>query len=63
MIRWLTDNWANVLVTALIAGAVVLAVISIIRDKRKGRSSCGGCCPGCAMAERCHSKKREDPEG
>ena len=49
-----------------------LLVYSLIRDKKKGKSSCCGGCAGCAMAGRCHpeacaatrtaSPSAEDPD-
>ena len=31
-----------------------LLIWSMIRDKKKGKSSCGGCCSSCAMGCHCH---------
>ena len=48
------------IITALIVGAVVLAiVISGIRNRKKGKSccSCGSSCGGCAMSGACHPKQ------
>ena len=58
MIEWLTDNRGNILVIAIIVFAVVLAVRSIIRNRKSGKNSCGCGCAGCAMADRCHSNKK-----
>ena len=41
----------------IIAGLILffgLLVYSLIRDKKKGKSSCCGGCAGCAMAGKCH---------
>ena len=46
---------ANILVLAAVIGIVTLAVISMIRDKKAGKSSCGCNCAKCAMAGKCHS--------
>lgn len=44
----------TIIICALLVGAVVIAIISIIRDKRKGKScSCG--CSSCAMRDTCHT--------
>ena len=45
-----------------IAGTVLVAVIAsvivaLVRNKRKGKSSCGCQCEHCAMAGSCRSKK------
>ncbi|MCR4671359.1 MAG: FeoB-associated Cys-rich membrane protein [Saccharofermentans sp.] len=66
MLDWLILNWANILIIALVAGLVALAVISMLRDKKKGKSSCGCNCANCALAGKCHSaanikKRKPDP--
>ena len=45
-------NVWDILLLALIAGAVVLAVCKIHRDRKKGKGclSCGGNCSGCGLA-------------
>ncbi len=51
MLHWLTDNWGNITVIALVALAVVFAARSLIRDKRSGKCACGvscGSCGGCS---------------
>ena len=42
----------------IIAGLILffgLLLYSFIRDKKKGKSSCGGCCSSCAMG--CHCSR------
>ncbi len=55
MLEWLIANWANILIIALVIAILTLAVISMIRDKKAGKSSCGCNCANCAMAGKCHS--------
>lgn len=38
----------------IVAGIVFLAVRSIIRDKKNGKSLCGGNCGGCSCSGMCH---------
>ena len=48
---------ANLPTILIIAGLILffgLLVYSLIRNKKKGKSSCCGGCAGCAMAGRCH---------
>ena len=53
--------------TILIIAALVLffgfLLYTLIRDKKKGKSSCCGGCAGCAMAGHCHPNmaKPTDP--
>ena len=55
MLEWLYMNWANILIVGLVITLVVLALISMARDKKAGKSSCGCNCSNCAMAGKCHS--------
>ena len=63
MLEFLTANGGTLLIGALIAVAVVLILLKLRRDKRKGRSSCG--CENCPSAGMCHGgteqpKKKEN---
>ena len=55
MLEWLYNNLANILILLAVAGIVVLAIVTMIRDKKAGKSSCGCNCANCAMAGKCHS--------
>ena len=55
MLEWLYSNMANILIIAAVLGIVTLAIVSMIRDKKAGKSSCGCNCANCAMAGKCHS--------
>ena len=54
MASWLTQNIGTILISLLLALIVGGIVYSMIKDKRKGRSSCGCGCANCAMAGKCH---------
>ena len=48
---------ANLPTILIIAGLILffgLLVYSLVRDKKKGKSSCCGGCSGCPMAGKCH---------
>ena len=56
MLPWLSEHLGTVLI-----GVGLLLLIGCIawrmyQNKKKGRSSCGCGCSGCAMREHCHSK-------
>ena len=57
MLSWLTANIGTVLITLLLIAVVVLIVVKLRRDKKRGVSSCGGNCAHCAMRGNCHQKK------
>lgn len=59
MFTWLMENMATILISAVLLLMVAAAVASIVRGKRKGNSSCGCGCAGCAMNGACHPKREE----
>lgn len=57
MIGWLADN-ASTIIVGLILLVIVIGIIRhIIKDKLRGKSSCGCGCSNCAMKGSCHNKK------
>lgn len=50
----------TVLICIALTAVVGLIVFSLIRDKRKGKSSCGCNCAHCAMAGACHGDKKQE---
>ncbi len=57
MFSWIAENLATILVALVLAGIVAVIIVGMVRDKKKGKSSCGGHCAGCAMHGACHQKK------
>ena len=52
MIRWLYENIATIGISAVIVIFAVLAVIGVIKNRRKGKTcSCG--CEGCIYSKSC----------
>ena len=59
------DIIPTIIICALLVGAVVLAVISIVKDKKKGKGCGCGCSScsmsgACAMNGACHAAKNTD---
>lgn len=46
---------ATLIVGIIIAAVIFLAAGKLYRDKKSGRSSCGGSCAGCPGACPCHT--------
>lgn len=44
----------TLVICAILVAAVVLAIMSIVKDKKKGKG-CGCNCSGCAMSGACHA--------
>lgn len=59
MLFWVTKYLPTVLICAVLVVVVGLIVFSLIRDKRRGKSSCGCNCAHCAMAGACHGQKKK----
>lgn len=55
MLSVFTDNIGTVAVLAVLVAIVALIVVKMRRDKKSGKSSCGGGCAGCPMSGKCHA--------
>ena len=49
----------TIIALVIIGGIAALAVFSIVRDKKKGKCSCGNSCSACSMKGACHGKTDE----
>ncbi len=61
ILNWLAQNYGTVIICAIIVGIFALLIVSLIRDKKAGKSSCCGGCAGCAMSGQCHAAKASSP--
>ena len=57
MLTWISENIANIIICAVLIAVVAAIIVSMIRNKKKGKSSCGCGCADCPMGSTCHSKK------
>ncbi len=63
MLEWLSQHIATIIICAVLAVIFGLMLWSLLRDKKKGRSSCCGGCAGCAMAGHCHPEaNKSEPD-
>ena len=56
MFSWLTANLGTILIVLVLIVIVVGIVVKLRKDKKAGRSSCGGNCAHCAMHGSCHQR-------
>ena len=49
-----TGARGSILICAVLAAIVVLIIRGLVRDRKKGKSTCGANCAHCAMAGSCH---------
>lgn len=69
MLTWFMENMATIIISTVLLLAVAAVIVSMVRGKKKGKSSCGcsscpvgSCCPAGsrgAMNDACHSVKTE----
>lgn len=50
MLAWITENIGTILISAGLLLIVVLIIVKLVKDKKKGKSSCGCNCAHCAMS-------------
>ncbi len=55
MFAWLSANWINIILVAVLVLIVGLLLRGMIRDKKAGKPSCGGSCASCGACAGCAS--------
>ncbi len=58
MFTWLSANLINIILVAVLALIVGLLLRGMIRDKKAGKSSCGGNCASCGACSGCSACAR-----
>lgn len=53
MQNFVSNYLGTIIVAAVVAAILILVLVKYIKDKRAGKSSCGGC-QGCPNAQYCH---------
>ena len=59
MIAWILQNLATIIISLVLAAIVALIIVFLVKNKKKGKSSCGCNCAHCAMAGSCHSANQQ----
>ena len=57
MLNWITENLSTIIVSLVLVLIGAAIIRKLVRDKKKGKSSCGCNCAHCAMAGSCHKPK------
>ena len=66
MLAWLSANLINIVLIAVIVLITGMLIRSMIRDRKAGKSSCGGncascgVCSGCSACSKCSMMKKAD---
>ena len=58
MFAWLSANLINIVLVAVLVLIVGLLLGSMIREKKAGKSSCGGNCASCGACSGCSACAR-----
>ena len=56
MLTWLQNNMGTIAVAVIVFGLLVAIVVKMIRDKKRGKSSCCNCSQ-CALHGHCHKNE------
>ncbi len=59
MMNWIVSNGATIVVSLLLIGLFALIINKLYRDKKKGISTCGNACSGCAISGTCKGNVRK----
>ncbi|MBR4168205.1 MAG: FeoB-associated Cys-rich membrane protein [Lachnospiraceae bacterium] len=58
MMAWLIQNIGTIVITLLLIVIVAGIISRLIKDKKQGKSSCGGNCAHCRMCENCRGRQK-----
>ena len=58
MLQWICENIGTIVVGLILLAVVILVVRIMMRDKKQGKSSCGGNCASCGGCSGCHKDSR-----
>ena len=53
MLHWISANLSTILISIALLAIVVLIIRGLVRQKKQGKSSCGGNCGHCPMGGAC----------
>lgn len=56
MSEFLSKNLATIIVSLILAAAIILVIRKLYKDRKSGKSSCGCNCSVCPSSSVCHSK-------
>ena len=54
MFQGIAENAGTIIISLALLGLVTGIIIRLRKDKKQGKSSCGGSCGQCPMAGTCH---------
>lgn len=55
MLTWISANIGTIIISLVLLAVVGSIIAVMIKDKKKGKSSCGCSCGSCPMGGSCHN--------
>ncbi len=59
---WLLENLATILVGLALAALLGGIILHMLRQRKRGQTSCGCGCSNCAMRGECHAARAKNKE-
>ena len=59
MLSFLKANYLTIIIIAVLGLIVALIIRSLVKDKKSGKSSCGGDCSSCGGCKACGAPKKK----
>lgn len=56
---WLIENFGTIVAGGILVAVIGLVLYNMIRNKKKGKSSCGCGCSACPAAGSCHKAEKK----
>ncbi len=57
MMSWISANIGSIVVVIILLAVIAGIITVMVKDKKKGKSSCGGNCAHCPMGGSCRKSK------
>ena len=57
MLAWLTENISTIIICAVLVAVVAAIIVSMVKNRKKGKFSCGCGCSDCPISTSCNHKK------
>ena len=56
MLAWLAENLGTIVIALILFAVVTAVIVSMVRNRKKGKSSCGCDCAHCGCCGSCHKQ-------
>lgn len=56
MLQAIVENAGTIIISLILLVIVACVIVTLVRDKKQGKSSCGSNCGCCPMSGSCHKR-------